>query len=318
MNSKDIKPVTATTRREDAPSWMRGDQYIKTGYRRPLNSAYHCVLSLLYLHNEFVNVWSHLAPGILHALLLARECRAFSEQWDEERYVDQMIVWQYIGSCILCLLFSAGFHTLTAHSQHVANRWLKIDYLGIILNTAAGCTASTYFGLRHHPRLQVCYIASSVVLALVLFSIMLTPGADGDAMKLWRSILFATFFASGFVPMLHASLIDGIDVLGLFPLAHAIGMGSFYGTGVIFYITRFPEKYFPEKFDIWGASHQIFHIVVVMGQITFITGLRQMVATFGPVSAQIAHESGFGDAAYGYQELAANICLNDALWGPRM
>lgn len=230
--------------------------------------------------------------------------------------MDQMIVWQYILSCILCLLFSAGFHTLTAHSHTTATRWLKIDYLGIILNTAAGCTASTYFGLRHHPTLQLSYITSSALLALILFSIMLAPGADGEAMKIWRSVLFATFFASGFVPMLHACIIDGVEVLGLFPLAHALGMGACYGTGVVFYITRFPEKYYPEKFDIWGASHQIFHVVVVMGQITFITGLRQMVAAFSPVSAQIAQEAGIGDWGFGRGEVVANVCLNDALWAP--
>ncbi|KAH4095172.1 hypothetical protein HBH70_199620 [Parastagonospora nodorum] len=314
MQSKTEKAVTATTRQEDAPPWMRADQFIKTGYRRQLNSFYRCVTSLLYLHNEFVNIWSHLGPGIVHTLLLTKECHAFSKQWDEERYVDQMIVWQYIISCILCLLFSAGYHTLTAHSQHVAIRWLKIDYLGIIFNIVAGCTASTYFGLRHHPKLQLCYISSSVALALVLFSVMLAPGSDGDAKKLWRSVLFATFFASGFVPMVHASIIDGVEVLGYFPLAHTIGMASFYGTGVLFYVTRFPEKYFPEKFDIWGASHQIFHVVIIMGQITYITGLRQIVATLGPVSAQIALESGFVATDYGYSALAANVCINDALW----
>ncbi|KAH4061637.1 hypothetical protein HBI55_181870 [Parastagonospora nodorum] len=294
MQSKTEKAVTATTRQEDAPPWMRADQFIKTGYRRQLNSFYRCVTSLLYLHNEFVNIWSHLGPGIVHTLLLTKECHAFSKQWDEERY--------------------AGYHTLTAHSQHVAIRWLKIDYLGIIFNIVAGCTASTYFGLRHHPKLQLCYISSSVALALVLFSVMLAPGSDGDAKKLWRSVLFATFFASGFVPMVHASIIDGVEVLGYFPLAHTIGMASFYGTGVLFYVTRFPEKYFPEKFDIWGASHQIFHVVIIMGQITYITGLRQIVATLGPVSAQIALESGFVATDYGYSALAANVCINDALW----
>jgi len=78
---------------------------------------------------------------------------------------------------------------LTAHSQRMAGRWLKIDYLGIILNTAAGCIASTYFGLRHHPHLQSLYSASSILLALVLFVILLAPGADGDAMALCRSAL---------------------------------------------------------------------------------------------------------------------------------
>lgn len=68
----------------------------------------------------------------------------------------------------------------------MAGRWLKIDYLGIILNTAAGCIASTYFGLRNHPKLQSLYSASSIVLALTLFIILLAPGADGDTMAIWR------------------------------------------------------------------------------------------------------------------------------------
>jgi hypothetical protein len=51
-----------------------------------------------------------------------------------------------------------------------------------------------------------------------------------------------------------------------------------------------------------------------MGQITYITGLRQIAATLGPVSAQIALESGFVDTDYGYSALAANVCINDALW----
>jgi adiponectin receptor len=87
---------------------MRSDPYIQTGYRRCLHSVYHCLLSLLYLHNEWVNVWSHLFPGVVHTLVLAKESYSFSKQWDEERCVDQIFVWQYITSCILCLLFSVS------------------------------------------------------------------------------------------------------------------------------------------------------------------------------------------------------------------
>ncbi|KAF1835913.1 hemolysin-III channel protein-like protein Izh2 [Decorospora gaudefroyi] len=316
MDHKSTKPATTTsttTHLKDAPAWMRGDPYIKTGYRHQLSSVHRCLLSLLYLHNEWVNVWSHLLPGTIHSLLLAKECYGFSKQRDEKPYLDQMVVWQYIVSCILCLLFSAGYHTLTAHSPRVAGRWLKIDYLGIIINTAAGCIASTYFGLRHHPNLQLVYIASSVVLALVLFVVLLAPGADGAAMAFWRSFLFAMFVASGFLPMLHACVLDGTDVLGLFPLAHVIGMEACYFTGVVFYITRFPEKQFPETFDIWGSSHQIFHTVVVVGQIVYITGLRQMASSFGPVSAQMALGSEFGDSNRTWSGIMAGVCVNEAL-----
>lgn len=108
MVEKMKKDVVVTTELQDAPLWMRGDRYIKTGYRLQLDSVHRCALSLLYLHNEWVNVWSHLLPGIVHSLLLAKEYYDFSKQWNEERYMDQMIVWQYIVSCILCLLFSVS------------------------------------------------------------------------------------------------------------------------------------------------------------------------------------------------------------------
>lgn len=108
MNRKTENPVALTTTRAEAPPWMRGDQYITTGYRRPLISIYRCVISLLYFHNEWVNVWSHLVPGVAHALLLLRECRQFFMEREGARYLVQMIVWQYIGSCVLCLLVSVN------------------------------------------------------------------------------------------------------------------------------------------------------------------------------------------------------------------
>jgi adiponectin receptor len=108
LNPDSKQFIMATTHLKDVPPWMRSDPYIQTGYRRCLHSVYHCLLSLLYLHNEWVNVWSHLFPGVVHTLVLAKESYSFSKQWDEERCVDQIFVWQYITSCILCLLFSVS------------------------------------------------------------------------------------------------------------------------------------------------------------------------------------------------------------------
>jgi len=30
-------------------------------------------------------------------------------------------------------------------------------------------------------------------------------------------------------------------------------------------VFRFPERFFPHKFDLLGSSHQIFHVAVVLG-----------------------------------------------------
>jgi adiponectin receptor len=37
--------------------------------------------------------------------------------------------------------------------------------------------------------------------------------------------------------------------------------------------TRFPEVWRPGKFDIWGASHQIFHVLVVLSAAVHLYGI---------------------------------------------
>lgn len=43
-------------------------------------------------------------------------------------------------------------------------------------------------------------------------------------------------------------------------------------SGALTYISRIPEKYRPGKHDIWGNSHQIFHICVLLGVISHYFG----------------------------------------------
>lgn len=46
-------------------------------------------------------------------------------------------------------------------------------------------------------------------------------------------------------------------------------MGSIYIFGAMFYVTKFPERLYPGKFDIWLNSHQIFHIFVIIAGIVY-------------------------------------------------
>ena len=57
-----------------------------------------------------------------------------------------------------------------------------------------------------------------------------------------------------------------------------------------------------------GSSHQIFHIVIVVGMMTFIRGLRQMASTMGPISAEIALEVGFVGVSYVGGKV--DVCVN--------
>jgi predicted membrane channel-forming protein YqfA (hemolysin III family) len=44
-------------------------------------------------------------------------------------------------------------------------------------------------------------------------------------------------------------------------------MALFYLLGTALYVLRIPERYLPGQFDILGNSHQLFHILTVVGTI---------------------------------------------------
>ena len=48
--------------------------------------------------------------------------------------------------------------------------------------------------------------------------------------------------------------------------------GALYLLGALLYGCQFPERYIPNKFDIFGASHQIFHILIVSAALVHYYG----------------------------------------------
>ena len=56
-----------------------------------------------------------------------------------------------------------------------------------------------------------------------------------------------------------------------------LGLGVLNFTGAAIYAARIPERWFPETFDVWGSSHQIMHVLVVMGAVSFERGLLSCV-----------------------------------------
>jgi adiponectin receptor len=52
-----------------------------------------------------------------------------------------------------------------------------------------------------------------------------------------------------------------------------MGLGILNGTGTAIYTLRIPEKWYPRQFDIYGASHQIMHVLVICGALSHTVGL---------------------------------------------
>lgn len=86
--------------------------------------------------------------------------------------------------------------------------------------------------------------------------------------------MFVAMGLSAVFPVLH-----GIRIYGLSQLRQTIGLdwvvlqGLLYILGAGIYAARFPERLRPGTFDIWGSSHQIFHVLVVLAAMSHLVGL---------------------------------------------
>lgn len=91
------------------PEWMHKDVHITHGYRPATNSFRHCYHSLWYLHNETVNIWSHLATGIVFLGLLVWS--NLPDWHGGYRFADSDLraVQAYLLGVTICLFFSVRY-----------------------------------------------------------------------------------------------------------------------------------------------------------------------------------------------------------------
>jgi len=56
--------------RDKADDYQKGNEFIHSGYRIKFNSTAKIIKSLFMLHNESVNVWSHLLGVLLFMVFI--------------------------------------------------------------------------------------------------------------------------------------------------------------------------------------------------------------------------------------------------------
>jgi len=86
--------------------------------------------------------------------------------------------------------------------------------------------------------------------------------------------MYALLGLSTFIPVMHGLLLHSYPELNeRISLNHFIGLGVLNFSGAAIYAARIPERWLPETFDLCGASHQIMHVLVVLGAISHEAGL---------------------------------------------
>lgn len=258
----------------EVPPWLATNPFLLTGYRSVYGSVPLCVESLLFMHNETVNIYSHLIPAAIALVSNYFLNLHWRERYPTASMADQLAIHAYLTSSVICFGISSTYHTLDCHSQNLSSLWNRFDYAAIILQTVGSFISGIYVTFYCMRDLQRLYWTMTGVLGLLSTIIVVHPRFQG---RKWRKVRVATFVAtglSGLFPVVHASFIYPYEEWNQrAAIGYYVVEGMTLLVGTIFYATHFPESWKPVTFDIWGASHQIFHVLVVISSVIHLRAL---------------------------------------------
>ncbi|KAF9366358.1 hypothetical protein BGX34_004003 [Mortierella sp. NVP85] len=245
----------------DLPQWMRDNPAIVTGYRRATNSYRKCMRSLLYLHNETVNIWSHLLGAIAFVIIAPVAYYKIVGALNAVQWTDITVLYAFVAGAI------------------ASSRWVRCDYLGIIFLIVGSFYPAIFYGFYCHSTLQIIYISLITVLGASTIVGVMRPKFQLPQFRWVRSVLFLALGLSGLCPIIHAIVLYGFTLARQsMALNYMFCMGATYVLGTLIYSTRVPERFSPGKFDNFMASHQIFHICVLIGCTVHFLGVIKSMA----------------------------------------
>jgi adiponectin receptor len=142
---------------QDLPTWYQDNPFILRGYRPVSDSVRLCWESWFYLHNETVNIFSHLVPAIYFLAAQWLLHRYLSVHYPDSSYEDRMAFAIFLLTVTICFGLSSAYHTLMNHSFFVSHLFLSLDLVGIVIHILGNFVSGIYVVFYCEPTLQRVY-----------------------------------------------------------------------------------------------------------------------------------------------------------------
>lgn len=274
-----LRPPLLSAAPRNTPAYLH-NPHILSGYRVHFSRrlALH---SLFRLHNETLNIWTHLLPAIyftwrfvwsiaveLPSIQLGgSDPNSGAEAQSQSAIASDFASFGlFYASACACFYLSALYHLMGCCSYDTHACLYRCDVSGILSLIGGSYIPALHYAFRCRPHLQWAYsatIGALVALLLVLFNV---PACNTRRLHSVRVGALVLSVAFAVLPTLHW-------LLGVLPhdypdlpqrtfLLPLVAMLACYLLGFGFYSRHVPEKWAPGRFDFALQSHNWWHLLV--------------------------------------------------------
>lgn len=285
VNTRDVSfPLYE---KEFIPSWMAGNPFIISYYRSGYTTS-QCFKSILAMHNETANIWTHLIGLVIVSVLFVHVLLHVGLSRAEDYVVFSLFE---LGNLIM-LGGSSMYHILSGHHlECVHNTALALDYFGITFMIIGSFYPPVFYMFSCMPVVRAAYLTAITSLGFL--------GLVGPFFSFFSSLsfywprllLYSSLAAVGVLPGMHFYF--GLPVNELTqPMCESLFlMLLIYLVGMLIYVFKVPERWYPGAFDLWMHSHQLWHFFVLAAAVLhYFTciGIFQFWSITGDASGECA------------------------------
>jgi adiponectin receptor len=259
----------------DAPEWTHVTRLTR-GYRI-FHSKEDALLSLFTLHNDTLNIWTHLL-GLAWLLYVTPE--TYSQLRRNGSYAhDYVFFTLYLIGAVTQMATSVLYHTFRCVSSDVETALLKLDILGIFSMLCGAWILAMTQVWHCKPLIAAAYLAAEAVI-LCSFAYSGVRAAHDPRWVSAYHFVAALSVGFGLVPCLHALFNCATRACFRVLSLAEVGVFASYAAGFVFFITRVPERFLPGVFDIFGHSHAVWHLFVWIACRHWLLGMLEFNSNF--------------------------------------
>lgn len=252
------------------PSEFR-DPGITTGYRKLHQPWVYYARSCFAIHNETVNIWTHFIPCLCFFYLTYYHSE-FCNTNDGNVHLPILL---YKLGCMLTTGASTAAHIFGGKSVYFHRLLFQLDYAAICFYAFAnGMMQMSYFSDSNTYNNNFGHVfALNFILAFFDLTVIcfLKLNLTNTRQQFLRKILSSSVWLWHCLVIMFPVITRYIHCWnGNESYCSFIASYNIYNIFIILngliYSSQLPEKIFPGVFDIFGASHQVFHVLAFLKQ----------------------------------------------------
>lgn len=143
----------------DIEPWRQYNRFIIRSYRPTSNSYLKSISSLGYIHDQTVNIYSHLLGAVGFVAAGCVLYQILSPRYLSATWADVAVFGAFAMGLFMCLTLSAAFHTFNNHSRNVYDLFFMFDMLGISFLIMGSFYPSIYYSFYCEPGPRYLYWA---------------------------------------------------------------------------------------------------------------------------------------------------------------